>query len=52
VESFLDQEYCNYNIDGERREIINILREKAGVIASQEYTINVRKKLFTVRSWN
>ncbi|UCH65979.1 MAG: hypothetical protein JSW63_02260 [Ignavibacterium sp.] len=52
VESFLDQEYCNYNIDGERREIINLLRERAGVIASQEYTINVRKKLFTVRSWN
>jgi hypothetical protein len=52
VESFLDQEYCNYNIDQERREIINLLRERAGVIASQEYTINVRKKLFTVRSWN
>jgi hypothetical protein len=52
VESFLDKEYCNYNIDQERREIINLLRERAGVIASQEYTINVRKKLFTVRSWN
>lgn len=52
VESFLDQEYCNYNIDQERREIINLLRERAGVIASQEYTINIRKKLFTVRSWN
>ena len=52
VESFLDQEYCNYNIDQERREIINLLREQAGVLASQEYTINIRKKLFTVRSWN
>jgi hypothetical protein len=52
VETFLDQEYCNYNIDGERREIINLLRERAGVLASQEYTINIRKKLFTVRSWN
>ena len=52
VESFLDQEYCNYNIDQERREIINLLRERACVLASQEYTINVRKKLFTVRSWN
>jgi len=38
--------------DEERREIINILREKAGVIASQEYTVNIRKKLFTVKSWN
>jgi hypothetical protein len=52
VETFLDQEYCNYNIDQERHEIINLLRERAGVLASQEYTINVRKKLFTVRSWN
>jgi hypothetical protein len=52
VETFLDQEYCNYNIGGERREIINLLRERAGVLASQEYTINIRKKLFTVRSWN
>ena len=52
IETFLDQEYCCYNIDQERREIINILRERAGVIASREYTINVRKKLFTVKSWN
>ena len=52
IETFLDHEYCNYNIDQERREIINILRERAGVIASREYTINVRKKLFTVKSWN
>jgi len=52
IETFLDQEYCKYNIDQERREIINILREKAGVIASQEYTVNIRKKLFTVKSWN
>ena len=52
IETFLDHEYCNYNIDNERREIISILRQKAGVIATQEYTINIRKKLFTVRSWN
>ena len=52
IETFLDHEYCNYNIDQERREIISILRQKAGVIATQEYTINIRKKLFTVRSWN
>jgi len=52
IETFLDQEYCKYNIDQERGEIINILREKAGVIASQEYTVNIRKKLFTVKSWN
>lgn len=52
IETFLDHDYCNYNIDAERREIISLLRQKAGIIATQEYTINIRKKLFTVRSWN
>ena len=52
IETFLDHDYCNYNIDQERREIIGMLREKAGVIATQEYTVNIRKKLFTVKSWN